>query len=112
MLLSCDELPTYRKRTPRPALYFDYVSLRLIVMGKSCAVGRKPLHHLKITVEGTGILIPVKYIHIDFSRDIWHIQRRKQHQPIVNTVILLSEAPVPISKILAIESIKFGHHTK
>ena len=76
-------------------------------MGKSCAVGRKSSHHLKIAVEGTGILTPVKYIDIDFSRDIWHIQRHKQHQPIDNTAILLSEAPVPISKVLAKESIKF-----
>ena len=65
-------------------------------MRKSCAVGRKSSHHLKIVVEGTGILAPVKYIHVDFSRDVWHIQRRKQHQPIANTSILLSEAPVHV----------------
>ena len=65
ILLSCDELPTDRKRIPRPALYFDYVSLRSIVLGISCAVGRKSSHHLKIAIEDTGILTPVKYIHID-----------------------------------------------
>jgi hypothetical protein len=76
-------------------------------MGKSCAVSRQSSHYLKIAVEGTGILAPVKYIHVDFSRDIWHIQRRKQHQPVANTDILLSEAPVPIPKVLAAQSINF-----
>ena len=65
-------------------------------MGENCAVGRQPSHHLKIAVESTGILAPDKYIHVDFSHDIWHIQCCKQHQPIVNTSILLSEAPVHV----------------
>ena len=113
IILFRDELPTYRKRTLRPALYFDYASLRSIVMGKGYAVGWQSLHHLKIAVQGTGILEPVKYIHVDFSRDIWHILCHKQHQPIVNTVILLSEAPVPISKVLAPHNLYcLGHHTK